>query len=212
MKKFIAFIGFFAFVLAWLPCNVAHASVTVPKEVIDSAIEKNYGIDNIVLFLGEDGNYILLTEKSRSSGTDAPYNEEVYKENSWRYVEYDGRLCFVSPSWWSLQCYKYINGKWEAWQHSYGSTSSTYATDWNPSTLVYASKNIYYNFGELDGEIFFRGAPVLTELAMILEQSNRQTSPMCQVIFLLPLGISLVVSFLALRKFFKMLQTILSGA
>lgn len=70
-----------------------------------------------------------------------------------------------------------------------------------------SNQTIYLEDGKT---VFFY--PPLTQLAAIVEESNRRKNPMYQVISLLPLGISLVISFLALRKCLKALRTILSKA
>ena len=225
MKKLIAFLGLFAMVLVALPCKVAKADTELP-EAFATAKSK---VDT------------FLTTKYDLSEYPYWFIQKVKVDASKKVVYYDVMYCKYPMVVDTKYSKGYLlanncidNGSYRINQNTtdmigceYNANLGTVSSTIYPAKTLrraetaniesgyyseieeYASHNIY----NLDtGELVFRGAPHLTELAKIVEQSNRQQNPMFQVISLLPLGISLVVSFLALRKCLQMLRTTLFRA
>ena len=213
MKKCLIAVYVLAMAYILAVPSVADASVDVPHSVIDSAIQKNYGYDNIVLFVDASGNYYLPIEKNANNEFVGPYDTNKYEELHWSVVKQSGRYELTTPSWWQMGIMKYdiSTSTWSWYNQSIGSALNYNSNGW---TIVYASKDVVFGYGtgELSGTIFFE-VPLtpMTELAVIVEKSKPQTT-LLQVISLLPLVIFLVVSFLGLRKCLQALRTILHGA
>lgn len=75
--------------------------------------------------------------------------------------------------------------------------------------IVYSSYNLY----KPDGTVFFWATPptILTRLVAEMKNQN-QLQPLSQVVSLIPISLGLVVCFLALRKVWRMLKTLLYQA
>ena len=238
MKKLIAFIGLFAMVLVALPCNIVNASVgdlyakksyqTVEEfEQYRSFYEVDW-IKGMTLYTLSD--YPYWCYQSYYAETEQQYRMDIlYSKYPLAYcTDYltEGVKGTLHPYNCTDDGASYVHLKESdsfavRFTPHGGSGNGTFSKsyidhDTVSEAYLYANHDIV-RYGTDDvvfqaNAVSFQLAPVRTELAVILEQSNRLITPTTQVISLLPLAISLVVSFLALRKFLQVLRTILSGA
>lgn len=206
MKKLLFIFVFVFSVLFGFPIS-AHAEV-----VLDSDIDT---LESVYAFSGLDKNeykYFVLQQYTTSSGNKYRI---LLSRKTLSYCTKYGALCFhpsdsidKGDAYYHVDdtdtyCYDVKNGV----VSSTGVTYVLYYKD-SPNITEYRMVNNHNIYNFETGELVFRKAP-LTHLAEIVEQSSRQTTPIIQVIYLLPLLTSLVVSFLALRKCLHLLRTIL---
>lgn len=131
----------------------AEAAVKITDEIIQSAIEKNRGIDNIVLF-EHNGSLYLVRE-----GTS--YDDGKYASNSWFITLHKEQVVLVSPNWWVPDFWRYDNGAWVLdsglESAALGSFSCEIKLEY-ANKIVYTSKNVVYAAacnGHQAGDIFY---------------------------------------------------------
>lgn len=211
MKKIILGLIIALSVVLSVPCLSAYASEAVTDLMVQQAKEKNYGYDNFVI-VKEADDYYLCVEVDSSRDYGEPYNLDNYLNKPWSVVYEGNSDMLVSPSAWYYATFPYDFSQ-QKWSDYYEYKEQKYTL--KRFEVVYSTFDVLYSSSypnsELAGTPFFVGAPVpMTKLAEILEQATQRLSPMTQVVLLIPLLISLVVSFLGFRKCFQMLRTLLS--
>lgn len=211
MKKWLIAVYVLAMAYILAVPSVADASTELTYEIVEDAIEQNYGCENLVMLSDVSGNLYMIREVGPLNGVDA------YEAGSWTMRLANGAEMLISPAFWSIELFRYDDGTWTNVPHTnrWGKLSR-FSLDEMGLTIVYAKKDVtYYEYsGKENGTIFFVQTPTplqMTELAKIVEKSKPQMT-LWQVISLLPLVIFLVVSFLGLRKCLQALRTILHGA
>ena len=212
-NKISLFVLFFVFIFFFFGSK-ASAGELIPQDVLDSALVKNYGINNFLLFRDSDGNYILTVEENGNKAYGAPYDVQIYTMNSWHYVHYQGIYGIVSPSWWTISFFKWQDNNW-VYIHSGNKTSigarAVIEPDLYGYTLVYASKDVHYSgsdFGDLNGTVFFPAPPKLSPLGKAMA-ALQMTEVMTEVLGILPIAMVCLVGWVALRKGLAMVSLLL---
>lgn len=214
MKNFILkykikllLILFFVFMLFGISTNVF--ATDVPQALLDKAYEMNNNNDNYVILQDKNTKeyYFLIV-------SDGAVNRDLELTRNWKYIKagdmsYTTSACVTTGGTDRLKLYKYVQSSGVC---LYQSTVKDYTCDLTTSSrdleIVYTTKDVYY-YGTTD--VFFPIAPPEEEapatLLEVLEQEKGAT--LQEIVALLPVILSVLVSLIALRKALRMLSNFL---
>lgn len=208
-KNLLIFFIIVLFFILTLNINNVYASVDIPDVVMEKAKELNYGYDNFVILQDKTTKDFYIPYE------ETLYSESSYENSSWRYTSYyEGYTGLLSPSWWIFSLTIYSNGSFKKVSlPTKNKALIPLSTTDLELEIVYSSKDIiYYKFdGVEDGTIFFQ-VPVVEKLegtiAPLLE-TEKMREVTKEIIAILPMILSVLVSLIALRKAWKTLSTFL---
>lgn len=211
MKNFILkhkikllLILFFVFIFLSISTNVF--ATDVPQEVLDKAYQENNNNDN----------YVILQDKNTSKYYIAVFNDDSEKNSDepWYYsapnsLSVTTSACLISHGTKNIKLLKYDS----KYYYLYSDTTVKgylidFTTDSRDLEIVYSKHDICY-YGTTD--VFFPIAPPEEEapatLLEVLEQEKGAT--LQEIVALLPVILSVLVSLIALRKALRMLSNFL---
>lgn len=212
IKKITIFIIMF---LSLFLVNNSYASNDIPSVVIDKAVELSYGYNNYVILQDTNGNYYI------------PYVSDTHASfladgANWKFHTIYNEIGLIAPQSVALKGVKMYDVSSNIFRDVKTSQNSQTLCSFSitfdssgytrESSVIYSTHDIIVGTveGYTSGDVFFQ-APVVGTIAQLLEK-EKMAETLKEIVAVLPVILTIVISFLAFRKAWIILTTIIRKA
>lgn len=201
---------FFAFLIILFFCLFTSNSfaVDIPENVMAAATELNFGRDNFVILQDENGLLYAAHFSNLNSNT-----------KPWQVCTYEENICLVGPDWPVISLHVYDSSAGEFVSTSSNSLDSNSVIQLSNNerklSIVYAFQDVTVRDPVVEGfevgDVFFPLPVVEGTIAPLLEK-EKMAETVKEIVAVLPVVLTIVITFLAFRKAWIILTTLIRKA